>query len=381
MVGIVWLLSNIERTKMITSAANDLSLRNQRLVPRNVASRSTSQQAVRRENNSPSSEHLEAYLSYFSSIEEKVAVELSKHVEVLAQQGIKVRTVPARANATQLTCSSTPLLKIEYGGAVVTYTVKIGQYEMPVTMLNLPYASSKGSSTLLGQGSFGVVMAIPHRQDWVSKRIYFRDRIDILKEEEDNLKRCIQSTTSDLRDVLVEYGFFRICSALGIGPYVSHGENFDLICYNDCVEFLMERCQPMNLRRLATSAGKLKQRLDFCVRMMHKLHLLHKDIKPDNIMFSHYWNDYVLVDFGISAAVEEDLGKCTLAYREGTRKYMSLEMYRLSKTKADYVDLYYNDLNCLQLTLKEVANPIYNPKVFSVVSQELPGEIDWYSVF
>jgi serine/threonine protein kinase len=36
---------------------------------------------------------------------------------------------------------------------------------------------------------------------------------------------------------------------------------------------------------------------------MHKLKIIHKDIKPDNILYSTSVGDYVISDFGISQTV------------------------------------------------------------------------------
>jgi serine/threonine protein kinase len=33
---------------------------------------------------------------------------------------------------------------------------------------------------------------------------------------------------------------------------------------------------------------------------MHSLGFLHRDIKPNNIMFSKYYDKFVYIDFGIS---------------------------------------------------------------------------------
>lgn len=111
---------------------------------------------------------------------------------------------------------------------------------------------------------------------------------------------------------------------MGVGPYVEHGRSFDLFITDGHIEFLMERCEPINFRKISMSAERFKHRISACLRKMHRLHLLHKDIKPDNIMYSPYWRDYVLVDFGISKAVAEELGRQTLTYREGTKRFMSL---------------------------------------------------------
>lgn len=36
---------------------------------------------------------------------------------------------------------------------------------------------------------------------------------------------------------------------------------------------------------------------------MHKVKIVHKDIKPDNILFSKEYNNFVLTDFGISHSI------------------------------------------------------------------------------
>jgi serine/threonine protein kinase len=110
--------------------------------------------------------------------------------------------------------------------------------------------------------------------------------------------------------------------------------------------------------------------------------LIHKDIKPDNIMYSPYHKDYVLLDYGISCSIAEDIGQKTLTYREGTKKYMSLEMHNLKKTLLGYADLYYNDLNCLQMTLSEMRNPYYTPAMFNdIPKEECVEDNNIYKVF
>lgn len=184
-----------------------------------------------------------------------------------------------------------------------------------------------------------------------------------------------------LKDALMEYGFLRICSVLKVGPYIEFGRAFDLVCFDDCVEFYMERCQFVNLRKLP-SMSNFKERLDFCVQSLHRLQIIHKDIKPDNIMFSKAWNDYVLVDFGISEAVFEKPGERTLTYCEGTKKYMSSEMHDLGKSAQGYADLYHNDMNCLQMTMAEINNPMYSPQFYLESIKSAPVyEVNWSAAF
>jgi len=89
--------------------------------------------------------------------------------------------------------------------------------------------------------------------------------------------------------------------------------------------------------------------------MMHHFHLVHMDIKPDNIMFSPYYKRVVFIDFGLSRIISEPIGVKTLSNYIGTPHYWSPEMNKcfLSK-KPKFIDLYYNDLYCLSVTIKDI---------------------------
>ena len=41
---------------------------------------------------------------------------------------------------------------------------------------------------------------------------------------------------------------------------------------------------------------------------MHKLHIVHQDIKPENIMYSLSYNRPVFIDFGLSRIIDEEIG-------------------------------------------------------------------------
>ena len=84
---------------------------------------------------------------------------------------------------------------------------------------------------------------------------------------------------------------------------------------------------------------------------MHSLKFYHGDIKFDNIGWSSVYNKFVFLDFGFSKFIYEPLGLKTLARFQGTYNYCSEEMKKLYMLKrCAYVDLYYNDLHCLQRT-------------------------------
>lgn len=93
-------------------------------------------------------------------------------------------------------------------------------------------------------------------------------------------------------------------------------------------------------------------RLKHCMKVMHLLRIVHRDIKPGNIVFSPTLGDLVFCDLGISHPVAEQIGFKTKTVQSGTYAFMSHEMCSLSVITPGYADLYYNDMHCLQLSLK-----------------------------
>ena len=47
---------------------------------------------------------------------------------------------------------------------------------------------------------------------------------------------------SKLDSILKEYFFFKIAAVLGLGPLMENIFGYDLVCYNDRIEFAMELC-------------------------------------------------------------------------------------------------------------------------------------------
>jgi serine/threonine protein kinase len=71
-------------------------------------------------------------------------------------------------------------------------------------------------------------------------------------------------------------------SALKIGPKLCNEFGFDLYLSENEAFFFIEPCKT-EFRRL-TSEGELG--LKRALKEMHLLSIVHKDIKPDNIMYS-----------------------------------------------------------------------------------------------
>lgn len=59
--------------------------------------------------------------------------------------------------------------------------------------------------------------------------------------------------------------------------------------------FCMEKCVPIR-RFTEDDSSALKKNL----RLMHIYKIIHFDIKPDNILFSPYFQKAVFIDFGFS---------------------------------------------------------------------------------
>ena len=72
-----------------------------------------------------------------------------------------------------------------------------------------------------------------------------------------------------------EYAFLKIAAVLEVGPQIMPIFGFDLLVFEDCIEFSMEKCEP--LFGIDENIVKtLKEKL----LILHKLNILHIDIKP-----------------------------------------------------------------------------------------------------
>lgn len=249
-------------------------------------------------------------------------------------------------------CKRTPIItgNVERGGAVVTFFVTVGPFILELRMLNLDVKCEMNEKSAVGKGASGFVVPFQdNSRELVAKRIKFLYPIPIIPKGENNW--IVTANFTEVRSVLLEYGFLKLCSMLKIGPDVPTDIGFDVICYRNCMEFFMERCDPYPYRAGSFSHEKVALRLKECLRLMHRYHLCHKDIKPANVLFSQSLQGYVFCDFGISTTAFEVPGCLTDTVREGTPGFMSPRMESL-REGGGLVDLYHNDAYALSVTLK-----------------------------
>lgn len=148
-----------------------------------------------------------------------------------------------------------------------------------------------------------------------------------------------------------------------IGPRVLF-QSYDLVCFNNCMEFAMELCHcpasnPRFLAQRGISAESLQRDLLENLKLLHSLKIVHKDIKPENILFSESLNRFVFADFGITHAVAEGPTEKSKTNFAGTMEYCSEEMKETLSTGVGFVNLYMNDFVGLTNTIASFNEQAY----------------------
>lgn len=216
--------------------------------------------------------------------------------------------------------------KVDKQGALIRYRVDVGKFTVWVLLLNVQLASAKtGRKELYSTHELNVA-EVPSvsSENYISKRTYFTTAA--VKSLNCSADWGITDIPWEIEGVVCEYAMGKICAALGVGIKVGSPDHpFDLVCYQDCVEFFMEKGQPIESLQFAVA----KERLQYCVFVMHRFGLIHKDIKPKNMLVGRD-GQAVLCDFGISTHIRESPGQTTFTYREGTQHFKSPAMLSLN---------------------------------------------------
>jgi hypothetical protein len=72
-----------------------------------------------------------------------------------------------------------------------------------------------------------------------------------------------------------EFSILKICAAMGCAPLLDGFLGFDIVVYDDCLQYVMERGKPFGDMSAEHRAG-LRSRL----QLMHDFRIVHLDIKP-----------------------------------------------------------------------------------------------------
>lgn len=205
------------------------------------------------------------------------------------------------------------LISFTNEGRVVAYKVFMGPFVMKMVVLHHvrrgPLLKTKERIGFGGYGSIYVRLLCS--KEFVIKVL--------LLDEKNN-------TSQQILDAIKEASIYKLCSFLRIGPRVETKIPFDLVCYQDRVQFHLELCEPVASLNSLQEENLIKN-----MAVLHHYHLVHKDIKPCNTLWSPIYQKVVLTDFGLAAYVEEVAGEKSLTGSEGSVGYMSLAMSKIPK--------------------------------------------------
>jgi len=203
----------------------------------------------------------------------------------------------------------------------------------------------------LGEGSFGAVWKI--RRNTISGKVYYAavKHISIPKDESEiqhlfdegiftdeqsavrYYQHMLQSLSDEIDTMHTLQGFTNIVS------YEDHmivpkpgGIGYDLFLRMELLTPLTVRLRsPMTTADVVHLGKDIASAID----VLNRFHLVHRDIKPQNI-FVNDLGDYKLGDYGTARAMES---AATAMSRKGTYNYMAPEIYR-NQPADSRVDIY-----------------------------------------
>ena len=204
----------------------------------------------------------------------------------------------------------------------------------------------------LGQGSFGKVYKIS-KEEFGTKYYSAMKVIRIPQDRSEKVR--LASEGMDDNSITAYYMQFAQDFIKEIEVMASLQGNTNIVGYNDhrvvenedgvgyTIYIRMEYLTPLDMYILANQGKKmsdaqiLKLGIDICsaLEVCSKKHIIHRDIKPDNIFVSEN-GDFKLGDFGIARKLEQTQSNLS---KKGTYTYMAPEIYN-GKAYNSTVDIY-----------------------------------------
>ena len=160
-----------------------------------------------------------------------------------------------------------------------------------------------------------------------------------------------------------------------IVPVVSAGQSGDDVLYytmpfieGETLRALVDRERQLSLDRALAIARDVADALHYA----HGRNIVHRDIKPDNILIERETGRAVVTDFGIARAIEraaDENSVTSTGFTLGTPTYMSPEQAGAERDLDGRSDIY--SLGCVLYEMLAGAPPFTGPSVRSIIARHM----------
>ena len=160
-----------------------------------------------------------------------------------------------------------------------------------------------------------------------------------------------------------------------IVPVFSAGQSGDDVLYytmpfieGETLRALVDRERQLSLEHALAITRDVAEALDHA----HGRNIVHRDIKPDNILIERQTGRAVVTDFGIARAIERAAGDNSVTstgFTLGTPTYMSPEQAGAERDLDGRSDIY--SLGCVLYEMLAGAPPFTGPSVRSIIARHM----------
>ncbi|PIC52905.1 hypothetical protein B9Z55_002824 [Caenorhabditis nigoni] len=180
-----------------------------------------------------------------------------------------------------------------------------------------PFEDVFDIETELGSGQFAVVRRVRDKKTgeryaakFIKKRRYATSRRGVTRQNIEREVRVLQKIRGHSNVVELHAVYETASDVIIVLELVSGGELFDHVCAKECLDEV-------------EAAAFIKQIL-LAVRHLHSLHIVHLDIKPENVMLKQRGESHIkIIDFGLSREIEPG---ATVKDMVGTPEFVAPEV-------------------------------------------------------